>query len=101
MDTTTVENSIDFEALWAAAEKPASQSDFQQMSMTDKDVPDYLLPQSILNWFEDIADRCLKEGLIDETQHGLLLRGGRDQSTVFSSIDAVKLRSVLVSIGVE
>ena len=96
MQTSAASRPIDFEALWESAEQPVSQVEFQDVPMTSKEVPEFLMPESLLRWLEQIADQCFKLGLIDDAQHGQLIRGGREQMGVFAAIDSDKLRDALV-----
>lgn len=98
MSSLTTINETDFETRWQDA---MNLSELPIVNLAPDDpakFPDYLLPQHILDWIREVADACSRDGLIDETQYGVLVCNIKEQSSLFSRIDQTALKAVIARI---
>ncbi len=91
-------NKSEFETRWKDAMSLAALSKVDLSPEDPTELPEYLLPQSILDWLREVADACAQEGLFDDKQHGVLICNTREQSSLFSRIDQNALKAIVARI---
>ncbi len=91
-------NESEFETRWKDAMSLAALPQVDLSAEDPTELPEYLLPQRILDWLREVADACAQEGLFDDKQYWVLICNTREQSSLFSRIDQDALKAIVARI---